>query len=353
MAAKKKVAEVTAAPSALLEALRKKFGADSATIPGIEDARSQIRGYLRCGIDVVDNWVMGGNGAPLGRATEIFSEESGGKTSFVWQSIGEAQAAEALVIDRDSEGSYDAARAEKFGVRNDKLVLLQPWTFEEALEQMHFALSTTEHKGPILMAWDSVASEQFDGEVKGNFTKDAQDPRAKRLGQFCRSVLKLALEKQAHVLFVNQIRDKRGVMFGNKVTTPGGHAIKFAASLRLQLFPGKTLKDALKLHIGRNVTFFAAKSRFSPPFRKAKARLIYDKGWDNLWSTVNHAKDLAVIPKASKPTPETYLKAVEALGWKTFQPVETLFTGPEPENPDEADDEEVDDFMGVASETEP
>lgn len=341
--------EDSSSATAIMDAVRKKFGAASAVIPGHNEGQSEVRSVIPSGIDVVDRFVMGLGGSAVGRVTELFSAEGGGKTTFTWSTIGAHTAAGGECVYCDNEQSFDADRAAKFGVDPKKLVLLQPFTLEEAMEMQLMALEAHKpRKGkPLLMAWDSIAGSQYENEVAGNFSKPVQDSRAAKLGSFCRQAAILAAQKQVHLLFVNQERMLRGVMFGPNTTTPGGKAVKYVASLRLQLFSGKALKDSRGLHIGKTITFMAVKTRFSPPFRKAKVRLYYDFGWDNCWSTVNHAKDLAVIPKELKADQKaTYERAVEALGWhKTGLPGSQppgpwKLLPPEGEVTDEADEAE-------------
>ncbi len=126
------------------------------------------------------------------------------------------------------------------------------------------------------------------------------------------------------MLCINQTRMVRGAMFGPATTTPAGKALKFLASTRLQLWPGKALKNANGKHVGRVITFVCVKTRFSEPFRKAKVRLDYDVGFDNVWTTINHAKDMRLLDKAAKVTEVTYGQAIEKLGWKDAAPFKAI-----------------------------
>lgn len=326
MPPKKKAEPAAEAALSLVEKVRKKFGADTAVIPAteLEEVRSSVRGVIPCGIDVVDHFIFALGGAPRGRWTELFSDEGGCKTTFGWTHMGACQRAGGLAIYCDSEKSYDVDRAALFGVDNKALVLLQPETMEEAMEEMHFALTNAVIDVPIILVWDSVASETFEGEsgkkLEGNFHKSKQDTRARLVGEFTRKMKGLAIERQAHMLCINQTRQMRGVMFGPATTTPAGKALKFIASHRIQLWSGQALKNSLKRHVGKTITFQIVKSRFSEPMRKAKVRIDYTHGWDNTWSTINHAKDLELIDKGAKVTEATYADAVAKLGWKNAAP---------------------------------
>lgn len=329
--------------AATLEVIRKKFGAGAAVIPGKHDALSEVRNVMPCGIDVVDRYILGAGGFAAGRATELFSVEGGLKTTFSWTTMGSWQKQGCPVIYVDDERSFDVDRAKLFGMDPDRMLLLQPFTMEEGLDQSIDALDTMKNlKVPIGWVWDSIASSQFLDETRKDFggKKQAQDNRSRLLGSFCRQMLPRMVEQQIHALFVNQTREMRGVMFGPKDTTPGGKPVKYAASVRLQLFPGKGLKNSLGQHIGRTITFFVVKSRFSPPFRKAKVRIFYDHGWDNCWATLNHAKDLEKVPKDTPYTEEGYKTAVQALGWQGAGPWKEMPPGGSEGVTDEQDEAE-------------
>lgn len=300
-----------------LDIIRKRFGHDAAVIPAIDGVRSEVRGVVTSGVDVVDRYVCGG-GIPRGRITELYSEPGIAKTSFCWTVLGGCQRAGGVAIYCDNEQSFNASRAQAFGMDLERVVLLQPWTLEEALEQMQVTLEglPDQMEAPVLLAWDSLAGAPYTGDLTGVYSKESADDRAKKIGKFCRVAGGLAVQKQVAILIVNQTRQKRGVLYGSRTTTPGGDAVKFHASLRLELFGGKALKNAKEQHVGKTITFMEMKSRFSQPFRKAKVRLDYERGWDNLWSTINHAKDQLLIPAGSKYNTDTYNQAVEALGWE-------------------------------------
>jgi recombination protein RecA len=180
---------------------------------------------------------------------------------------------------------------------------------------MEALLMGLDFAGPVLVVWDSLAEAPYKGDLTGDYAKESADDRAKKIGRWCRVMSSLAVQKQACILVVNQARQRRGLIFGDKTTTPGGDALKFFASLRIQLFGGKAVKDAHGRHIGKAVTFMAMKTRFSPPFRKVKVRLDFAHGWDNLWSTINHAKDLDLVRAGAQYNAKTYQDAVAALGW--------------------------------------
>lgn len=310
----------------VVDLIRKKFGAAAAVVPGVEDPASEIREWVPTGIDVLDRYVLGGKGLPAGRASELFGEEGSGKSSAVEQILATTLAAGGVGAYVDSERSFDSSRAGVFGLSAERLrglVLTQPWTLEEAMEHVLYIVPVLgKSNGPRVVVWDSVAGAPFKGDLDGQFDKARADDRAYKIGKFCRALGPLLVEHQVHFMAVNQLREKRGIMFGNNATTPGGKPLKFLASVRLQLFSGKSIKDNLGQHVGKAVTFAAVKNRLGPPWRKAKVRLDYARGWDNLWSTITLAKELGLIPKGEKVGKATYQKAVAVLNWEGAADVE-------------------------------
>ena len=347
MAARKKTDVSEAALQATLDRIRAKFGMTAAVIPGITPARSEVKEVIPTGIDVLDHYILGCGGLPVGRSSEIFCDEGGGKTTLTWTALASHTNRGGAGIYCDNEQSFDAKRCAKLGMNPKKMILLQPWTLEEALEQMHFTMEEG-LKGlprPVLVAWDSVAESAYKGDLTGNYNKEAADDRSKKLGKFCRAMAPVLPSERVHLLIVNQTREMRGVMFGSKTTTPGGKAIKFFASHRLQLFPGKSLKNAVGQHVGKNITMIAVKNRFAPPWRKAKVRLDFEHGWDNCWSTINLAKDLSLIPAALKVTEETYDRAVKAFGWPNPAPWKTTEAAAAEEEGSTPEEKELDEWV--------
>jgi recombination protein RecA len=267
------------------------------------------------GIDVLDRYVLGCGGLPVGRIVEVYSEEGVGKSSFVLHCLAAAQRSGGTAVLIETENALESARAEAFGCDLRELVLLTPDDLDGVLSAAEAVLMEAKRK-PVLLAWDSVAGTPTKREVEEGLTGEARiGERAKKLSGACRLLTGLASKHKASLLFVNQIRDNIGVMYGDKYTTPGGHAVKYAASIRLQLYGGKGVKDGAE-HVAKSVTFLAAKNRFAPPFRKARVRLSYSTGWDDDWSTIEHAKDRGLVPEAAPANAKTLTEARKALGWE-------------------------------------
>lgn len=302
----------------LLATLRRKFGAESATTLAGNAQRATVTDVVSTGIGVVDRYVLGIGGLPVGRITELFSEEGAGKTSLAFAVIASVQREDGIVVFAETENALQPERAEVFGVDRARLVLLQPDCLEDCLEQAGAALEALPvGKAPSLFLWDSVAATPTRAELKeGLIGGEAMGYRARTLSRALRSLVGVAAKKRVAILIVNQIRQKIGVMFGDPTTTPGGEAIKFAASIRLRLYGGKAVKDA-GTQVGREVTVKAVKNKLSPPFRKVVTRYDFATGWDDAWSTLNYAKELGLVSdraKGEKAVTEAR-KLLDACGW--------------------------------------
>ena len=285
----------------LLNTLRRKFGDDAATTLAGNDQRATVTDVVPTGIGAVDNYVLGTGGLPVGRVTELFSEEGAGKTSLAFACIAQAQKGGGLVVFAETENALQPERAEVFGVDRSRLVLLQPDCLEDCLEQAGVALDAMASvSAPSLFLWDSVAATPTKAELKeGLIGGEAIGYRARALSRALRSLVGIAAKKRAAILLVNQTRVKIGVMFGDPVTTPGGEAIKFASSVRLRLYAGKSFKDA-GTTLGREVRVKAVKNKLAPPFRSVVTRINFEKGWDDDWTTLNYAKELGLVEERAR-----------------------------------------------------
>lgn len=299
---------------AVQAAIQKKFGKHSA-IRLSDGYRGEVVSSIPSGLDVLDNYVAGCGGLPVGRITEIFSEEGGGKSSLCLSMIAAAQRAGKAAILIETENGISDERARTFGVDIDDLLLLQPEYMEAALKHIEMAFDNLDPAdGETLICWDSLAASPLKAELDdGIKEKAAQDTRSIILGRAMRIFSQKVQHSKVALVIVNQTRHKRGVMFGDPTTTPGGSAVKFHASLRLQIMGGKAVKDGTD-HVGKDIVLFSKKNRFVVPFRKARVRLNYHTGWDNDWTTLELAKELKLIPAKSRDA-EAAKAALEAIKW--------------------------------------
>lgn len=304
---------------AVLDGIVKRAGKGTAHLLA-EGADSDIEEVIPSGIDVLDHHVLGIGGWPLGRIVELYADEGAGKSSVLFQAIAGVQKEGGLAVLVETEHALDASRAEVFGCDLDSVVLSQPDTLEESLQMLEAALEslprTKKGDPPNFVGWDSFAATPTKQEIEeGMDFKATMGTRAKMMSTAMRILTRLAIEKRTLLIIVNQTRADIGKWGGGK-TTPGGAALKFHASVRLELFSGKSVKVGTD-HVGKQVTMMAAKTKIGGrPWAKAQVRLYYETGWSNTWSTVNYAKDRKVIPNNTAATKKAYLGACEALGWK-------------------------------------
>lgn len=299
----------------ILKAVRRKLGPESARLLEDDGAKSEVTEVVPFHIGPLDHYVIGCGGLPVGRLTELFSEEGAGKTSLLWHALAQCQAEGGVAALIETENGVSRERAATFGVDLSKLILIEPESMEDALAAMELVLSRmpTDGKAPNMLGWDSVAATPTKGEVEEGLTGDlAVGRRALLLSNACRVMKDMLPKARCAGVFVNQVREKIGVLFGDKTTTPGGRAIKFTASLRIQLLGGAAVKDASG-HVGKDLTVIAVKNRFAPPWRKVRVRLDYHRGWDTDWTTLTHAKTLGLVPKSLTLTPRHVEQARLAL----------------------------------------
>lgn len=312
----------------VLLALEKKFGKGTVSQLGA-GAKSRVTEVIPTGLSVIDHHVLGIGGLPVGRMSEVFSDEGTGKTSFMLHCLAACQRAGGIAALVETENALDLDWAELHGVNLRDLILLEPDHIEDVTKQIE-ALLAVLTKSPSLIAWDSLAATATKGEiVDGLAGSDAVADRARLMSKACRVWSPALAKSRAHLMVINQQRDNIGVMFGPKFTTPGGKAIKYHSSLRLQLLGGKKIEGEHGEHTGKDITIVAAKNKLHAPFRKARLRLSYASGFDELWSTLTHAKDRKLAKPRSRGK-VAYDEAMRSLGWADGQ---TSLVDTEPEIP--------------------
>lgn len=335
--------------TAVLARLKLKAGKASTVRRLADGLSSDIVDVLPTGIDVLDHHVIRVGGWPVGRIVELYAAEGVGKSSLLYQSIAGAQRAGGIAALYETERAIEAARPGVFGVDLDRLIGDQPDTMEGVLAMLEHTLDALPKSvtgdPATLLGWDSLGATPTAGEVKQGLTgKQAVADRARVMSLAMRVLTRKVSDKRAVLIVVNHAKDQIGGWGGGSVT-PGGKALKFHASIRLELFNGKSIKNALGIHVGKQVTALATKTKVGgAPYAKAKMRLFYDSGWSNPWATVWHAKDMGLVDKAAKYTEQTYVEALTALGW-----ARGFAAGACPEDDDEAPDVEEEDGSGMAA----
>ncbi len=242
------------------------------------------------GLDIA----LGIGGLPKGRVIEIFGPESSGKTTLTLQVIAECQKAGGTAAFIDAEHALDPSYAKKLGVNVDELLLSQPDTGEQALEVTDMLVKS---KGIDLIVVDSVAALTPRAEIEGEMGDHHVGLQARLMSQALRKITGNIQRSNAMVIFINQIRMKIGVMFGNPETTTGGNALKFYSSVRLDIRRIGAVKEGDEV-IGNETRVKVVKNKVSPPFKQAEFQIMYGKGINVDGEILEFGQKLGLIEKS-------------------------------------------------------
>ena len=237
---------------------------------------------------------LGVGGVPRGRVVEIFGPESSGKTTLMLHVIANAQKAGGLAAFIDAEHALDPAYAKKLGVNLDDLLVSQPDSGEEALTICE-TLARSNALDVIVI--DSVAALVPKAELEGEMGMATMGMQARLMSQALRKLTAILAKSRTTCIFTNQLREKVGVMFGNPETTPGGKALKFYASVRIDIRRKETLKDAAGNAVGNHVRVKIVKNKVAPPFAEAEFDIIYNHGINKEGSILDVGIENGVVDK--------------------------------------------------------
>jgi recombination protein RecA len=272
--------------------IERSFGKGSIMRMGLDGAKVQIDGISTGALNL--DAAIGVGGIPKGRMTEVYGPESSGKTTLCLHVIASAQRGGGIAAFVDAEHALDIQYARKLGVDVDNLLVSQPDTGEQALEIAEVLIRSNAVDVVVI---DSVAALVPRAEIEGEMGDSHVGLQARLMSQALRKLTGAVARSNTAVVFTNQIREKIGVMFGNPETTTGGRALKFYASLRLDIRRIGAIKDGQEV-VGNRTRVKVVKNKCAPPFKQAEFDILYNEGISHLGLLIDLGVDNQIVSKS-------------------------------------------------------
>ena len=276
-----------------MEQIIKSYGQGAVMFLGAENNRALDIESVSTGSISLD-MALGIGGLPKGRIIEIYGPESGGKTTVTLHAIAEAQKLGGIAAFIDVEHALDPVYAKSLGVDIDNLIVSQPDTGEQALEIME----TLARSGAIdIIVLDSVAAMVTRAEIDGEIGDSFVGVQARLMSAAMRRLTSVISKSNTVAIFINQVREKIGVMYGNPETTPGGRALKFYASVRIEVRKGEKIIEGGEM-IGYTTKCKVVKNKVAPPFKEAQFDMIFGEGISKLGEVITLGEELGIVKKS-------------------------------------------------------